>query len=120
MEGLKKPRLMSGQIVWSTTHICSSFIRPPRTVIPDKAVSILTEILRLQLNAACSEILAQVIHIACAWNRKNVRRSTWNGIAAIPPWTDLTRAGIACQVQEATIPLWRVPVMQMSVVALEQ
>jgi hypothetical protein len=82
---LRNPVLMSGQIVWSTTRICSSFIRPPCTVIPERAVSILTEILRLQLNAACSKILAQVIHIACAWNRNNVRRSTWNGIAAIPP-----------------------------------
>ena len=95
---------MSGHTVWSITRICCSFTRPPCTVISDRAVSISRKILRFQLNVDCSEILALVIHIVCTWDRINVRRSTWNGIAAVPPWTDLTRARIAYQVQEATIP----------------
>jgi hypothetical protein len=95
---------MSRHTVWSITRICCSSTRPRCTVISDRAVSISRKILRFQLNVDCSEILAQVIHIACAWDRNNVRRSTWNGIAAVPPWTDLTRARIAYQVQEATIP----------------
>jgi hypothetical protein len=95
---------MSGHTVWSITRICCSLTRPPCTVISDRAVSISQKILRFQLNVDCSEILAQVIHIVCTWDWNTVRRSTWNGIAAVPPWTDLTRARIAYQVQEATIP----------------